>query len=147
MWTTPPGWRWMRRKRLPAVFACAGIALFALLVGLEIAAEGTGHSIDPTDQMNYNTYALRNDSSSRLYFHLCRDVKCTQLDSHFDWVALQTGAVDDEQVYWGTTTPSAFAVAAIPGATGTWRCLVVDAAKKAPAKVDLPLSSAGNCAS
>jgi hypothetical protein len=30
----------------------AGLAVFALLFGLEIAAEANGHSIDPPDPLN-----------------------------------------------------------------------------------------------
>src|SRR4051812_34929135 len=72
-WPTPPGWRWMRRKRLPVVLVCAGILVSVLLFAAEVANEANGHSIDPTDPMNYNFYALRNDSASDLYVHLCSD--------------------------------------------------------------------------
>jgi hypothetical protein len=93
--------------------------------------------------MNYNTYGLRNDSTTPLYVHLCADDRCATLDGHFDWIAVKPGAADNEQVYWGSSTPSVYAVALTP--RDARRCLVLNAAKKASAKVDTPLSSAGAC--
>lgn len=124
----------------------AGLVVFALLFGLELAAEANGHSIDPTDPMNYNTYALGNDSPTTLYVHLCADKKCAKLDGHFDWVAVKPGSADDEKVSWGSPTPSVYAVAMTPSGVGR-RCLVLNAAKKVSAKVDTPLSLAGACGS
>lgn len=54
--------RWARRNKVPAALLATGAVGLTLLVGLEAAAERGGHSLDPTDPMNYNTYALRNDS-------------------------------------------------------------------------------------
>ncbi|MDQ1731119.1 MAG: hypothetical protein QOK10_1278, partial [Pseudonocardiales bacterium] len=113
-WSTPPGWRWMRRKRLPVVLVSGALIVLTVLFGLEIASEANGHSIDPTDPMNYNTYALRNDSTTPQYVHLCADEKCATLDGHLDWVPVRPGSADDEQVYWGWSTPSVFAVALTP---------------------------------
>jgi len=134
----------MRRKRLPVVLVSGALVVFTLLFGLEIAADANGHSIDPTDPMNYNTYVLRNDSTTALYIHLCADTNCATLDRHSDWATFKPGEADDDQVYWGSSTPTVYAVALTPSFAGR-RCLVLNAAKKAAAKVDAPLSSAGAC--
>ena len=132
----------MRRGRLLVILISVGLIVFVLLAGLEIVAEANGHSLDPTDQMNYNTYALRNDSRTQLYVHLCADERCARLDGPLDWVAVKPGSADEEQVYWGSPWPTVYAVALRPsGAEG--RCVVLNAAKKASATVDVPLSSAG----
>jgi hypothetical protein len=119
--------------------------MFALLFGLEIAAEAKGHSLDPTDPTNYNTYTLRNDSASQLYVHLCADAKCAHLDDHVDWVPVEPGSADDAQVYWGSSTPDVYAIATAPGGSSGWRCLMLDASSKSPEEVDAPLSSAVRC--
>ncbi|HEU5268833.1 MAG TPA: hypothetical protein VFU36_02830, partial [Jatrophihabitans sp.] len=67
---------------------CGALA-FAALLGLEALAEAGGHSLDPTDPMNYNTYVLRNDLPAAAYLHLCADSTCARLDQHTDWVAVQ----------------------------------------------------------
>jgi hypothetical protein len=136
----------MRRKRL-LVLVAATVAVFALLLRLEIAVEANGHSIDPTDPMNYNTYALRNDSATQLYVHLCAGTKCARLERHIDWVPVTPGSAVDEQVYWGSSTPAVYAVATAPDGSGVQLCVALDASKKAPAKVDAPLSSGGSCGS
>jgi hypothetical protein len=151
-WSTPPGWRWLRRRRLPIVLIGAGVLLFgfampfgfAALFGVEILDEAHGHSLDPTDPMNYNRYALRNDSTTPLYVHLCADPSCVALDGHFDWDLVNPGSADDQEVYWGSSTPTAYAVARSPSDTGR-RCLLLNAATKAQALVDSPLSLAGTC--
>jgi len=143
-WSTPPGWRWIRRRsRLPIVLA--GVGALALLTpfGLEIAAEANGHSLDPTDPMNYNSYAIRNDSSTPLYTHLCADPNCVSLQAEASWVAINPGSVDDEQVYWGSST-TAYAVVRSPSDVEQ-RCLLLNTAHKAPTELDVPLSSAGAC--
>jgi hypothetical protein len=136
----------MRRRRLPVVLICAAVLIFGSLFGLEVAAEANGHSLDPTDPMNYNSYALRNDSSTLLYVHLCADPKCAVLEGHFDWDPINPGSTETQQVYWGSATPTAYAVTRSPGNTGR-RCLLLNAATKAQALVDSPLSSAGICGS
>lgn len=122
----------------------AGALACLSLFGLEVAAEANGHSFDPTDAMNYNRYALRNDSSTPLYVHLCADPTCTRLADHVDWDPINPGSAETQQVYWGSTTPTAYAVARSPSDTGR-RCLLLNAAAKAAAVVDTPLSSAGAC--
>jgi len=135
-----------KRGARPLLALAAAAALgIALLWGLEVAAERGGYSLDPTDPMNYNAYALRNDSSTTLYVHLCSDAACARLDEHFDWITVRAGAAADEQVYWGPGDSAVYAVASdtTPGATR--RCLVLDAGTKASATVDAPFSSAGRC--
>jgi hypothetical protein len=100
------------------VLVSGALIVLTVLFGLEIASEANGHSIDPTDPMNYNTYALRNDSTTPQYVHLCADEKCATLDGHLDWVPVRPGSADDEQVYWGWSTPSVFAVALTPSGAG-----------------------------
>ncbi len=138
-------WRWVRRHKLLAALLTIGVIVLTLLYGLEVAAERGGHSIDPTDPMNYNSYALRNDSATALYVHRCADPACTRLDQHFEWIAVRAGSATDEQVYWGPGESAGYAVATSTTTAGARRCLLVDAETKASAPVDLPLSSAGSC--
>lgn len=49
--------------------------------------------------MNYNAYALRNDSARPVYLHLCADTACAKLDGHFDWMRVDPGRADTEQIY------------------------------------------------
>lgn len=122
----------------------AAVLIFGLLFGLEVAAEANGHSLDPTDPMNYNSYALRNDSSTPLYVHLCADQNCASLQAEASWVALDPGSVDHEQVYWGSSTPTAYLVVRSPSDVEQ-RCLLLDAANKSSVTRDVALSSAVTC--
>jgi hypothetical protein len=133
---TKSGTRW--------ALLCGALA-FGGLVGLSALAEAGGHSLDPTDPMNYDTYALHNDSPATAYVHLCADAVCTHLEQHAGWVQVNPGAADDEQVYWGSNGGAVYAVAASPSANAAKRCLVLVAARPASATVDAPLSSAGAC--
>ncbi len=139
--------RWVRRNKVPTALLATGAIGATLLFGLEAAAERGGHSLDPTDSMNYNTYALRNDSPAALYVHLCSDPACARLDGNADWVIVRAHSAADEQVYWGPGESAGYAVASDPTTRSARRCLVLNAAAKAPATVDAPLSSAGHCAS
>jgi hypothetical protein len=144
-WSTPPGWRWLRRRRLPIVLSTASaLFLVGAVTSLLVWAEANGVVFDPTDPANYNDYALRNDSSTPLYVHRCADPNCASLQGEASWVAINPGSVDDEQVYWGSATPTAYAVATSPSDTGR-RCLLLNAEHKTPGKLDIPLSSAGTC--
>ena len=138
--------RWKRSRARTALLATGAVG-FVLLWGLEIAAERGGHSLDPTDAMNYNTYALHNDSAGPLSVHLCADAQCRQLDSHTDWITVLPGSVTDEEVYWGSDVSAVYAVASDSTAGSTRWCLVLSAATKAAATVDAPLSLAGRCGS
>ena len=137
--------RWTLRSKLVAALVTAGALGFSLLFVLEIAAERGGHSLDPTDPMNFNSYALRNDSQAALHIHRCADPSCAQLEAHSDWIIVQPGTAAREQVYWGETIPVVYAVASNPSTAGGRRCLVLNAATKASATVDAPLSSARHC--
>jgi|GEM_PF-4179894 len=96
--------------------------------------------------MNYDSYALRNDTPGMLYVHLCADPACARLDRHFEWITVRPGAAMEEQVYWGPGESAGYAVASDPATGSAWQCLVLDAAAKAPTTVDAPLSSASTCA-
>jgi hypothetical protein len=133
-----------RRRWVPVTLL--GVALtVAALYALEVVAEAGGHSLDPTDPMNYNSYALRNDLSSPAYVHMCADTNCAQLDPHGDWLEVTPGAADEESVYWGSSVPTVYAVASAPSPAGPRRCLVLNAAHKAPGTTSVPLSSAQPC--
>ncbi|MDQ1742885.1 MAG: hypothetical protein QOE23_1224 [Pseudonocardiales bacterium] len=134
----------MRRNKALTALLATGALGATLLSGLEAAAERGGHSLDPTDSMNYNGYSLRNDSPAALYVHLCSDLGCARLDSHFDWITVRPGKATAEQVYWGPGESAGYAVTSDPAAGSARRCLV-DAAAKASAPVDVPLSSATPC--
>jgi len=146
-WPTPPRWRWLRRTRLKVVSSVVAVAAaVALVVGLFVAegiAEAGGHSLDPTDPMNYDSFALVNDSPSTLYVHLCADSRCSRLESHFDWTAIAPGSSETEQVYWDPGSFAAYAVSDRPGRNE--RCLRLDASTEATAKVSVHLSSARSC--
>lgn len=135
----------MQGNKLLATLLATAVLGLAVLVGLEAAAERGGHSLDPTDAMNFNSYALRNDAPTARYVHLCSDAACTRLDDHFEWIAVRPGTSTEEQVYWGPDESAVYAVAGAPTTTGAHRCLVLDAAAKATAMVDEPLSAAGQC--
>lgn len=137
--------RWARRHKARTALLATGAAGFVLLYGLEVAAERGGHSIDPTDAMNYDSYALRNDTAITRFVHLCDDPACSQLEHHFEWISVWPGTAAEEQVYWG---PGESAVYAVATATdGPRQCLVLNASVKTSATVDAPLSSAGHCGS
>jgi hypothetical protein len=145
--TVGMSWRWVRHNKIATMVVATGAVGLTLLAGLEAAAERGGHSLDPTDAMNYNTYALRNDSPAALYVHLCSDRACARLDEHFEWIPLRPGSATDEQVYWGSDGYAIYAVAGAPTTAGAHRCLVLNASTKAATTVDAPLSAALRCAS
>jgi hypothetical protein len=120
-------------------------AAVAVLFGLEGLAESQGHSFDPTDPMNYDSFALRNDAATPLYVHLCADATCSRLDSHFDWVVMQPGSSDTEQVYWGRDSRAVYAVATAPAPGDGLRCLTLNASKKTTSATVAPLSAAAAC--
>lgn len=132
----------LRSRTRPALLA-TGAAGFLLLYGLEVATERGAQSPGPADSANYTSYALRNDSSTALYVHLCADPACAQLDSRTDWVTVRPGTTADVQVPWDPAEPTGYAVAT--DTAGSQRCLVLDATGKQPGTVDTPLSSAGHC--
>jgi len=136
----------MRRRRWPLVLVATAAMANAVLFGLEGLAESHGHSLDPTDSMNYDFFALRNDSATPRYVHLCDDASCTRLDGHFDWVAVRPGSLDTEQVYWDSSSTAVYAVATSPALGSGSRCLVLNASTKLTSTADAPLSTAGPCA-
>jgi hypothetical protein len=91
-----------------------------------------GWRFDPTDPMNYDSCALRNDAAAQLYVHLCAESTCTRLDSHFDWVVVRPGSSDPEQVYWGAASQAVYAVATTPAQAGGLRCLTLNARRSPP---------------
>jgi hypothetical protein len=138
-------WRFLPRTRSGRLLLLCGVLGFAALLGLESLAEAGGHSLDPTDPMNYDSYALVNDSAATVYVHLCADSGCARLDQHTDWTPVQPGAGDTEQVYWGAGAYAVYAVASAPNVGAARRCLLLDASQQAANRVTAPLSSAAAC--
>jgi hypothetical protein len=132
----------MRRRRWPWVLVAAVVAV---LLGLEGLAESQGHSLDPTDPMNYDYFALRNDAATPLYVHLCAEATCTRLDGHFGWVVVQPVSSDTERVYWGRDFGAVYAVATAPALGAGLRCLTVSASKKTTSPTVALLSTAAAC--
>jgi hypothetical protein len=143
-WSTPPGWRWIRRSWLGPVIALGMAAFLVGMMALEALANSHGGSLDPTDPINFNSFALTNDSGGRLYVHLCEDAACRKLDGNFDWVAVNPAGTDTEQVGWGFGQVT-YAVSNNGRGEGGYRCLQVDDSKKIISTTVAPLSRATPC--
>lgn len=145
-WDTPDGWRWMRRRKARYVLTAVVATGVAIVFAISLLVSSTGHSVDPTDPINFNTYAITNDYPDARYLHLCGDDKCSALDRHSDWTRLEPGSETRASVYWGTSTPTAYRVAITPDSSGTGSCLTLDAKAKASSTVTELLSAATQCA-
>lgn len=138
-------WQLLPRSGWGKLAMLCGVLVLSALFGLEALAESGGHSLDSTDPMNYDRYALRNDLSTTAYVHLCADNGCARLAQHTDWIELKPGAADQEQVYWGPGASAMYAVASAPNVGAVRGCLLLDANHKTTSAVNAPLSTATPC--
>jgi hypothetical protein len=140
---TAPGGR--RGQFLLLLGLVAGLAvMLGSCVGFEAFTEArTGHSLDPTDPMNYDFFLVRNDTSAALQVHLCADSACSRLDEHFGWEPVAARTTRREQVYWGKGEVGVYAVTATD--RKHWTCLQLDASVKRDAPFEVPLSTARAC--
>jgi hypothetical protein len=116
----------------------------ALGLGLEDSSTGGAHAVDPSDDGNFNTYALVNDTKTPVILYLCLDAPCTKINDHSRWIPLAPGESTSQNEYWNPGISYGFKIATSPRGR---RCLTIKAETKAPDTVTIPLSTATTCPS
>ncbi|WP_045877144.1 hypothetical protein [Pseudofrankia sp. DC12] len=135
----------MGRKgnRLLLVFGAVVLAgVMALGLGLTGSSNTGAHATDPSDDGNFNTYALVNDSKARVIVYLCLDTPCTQINTRSAWIPMAPGESITRNEYWNPGVGYGFKIATSPRGR---RCLTINADTKAPKTVTIPLSTAKSC--
>lgn len=135
----------MGRKgnRLLLVLGAVVLAgVMALGLGLTGGSTSGAHATDPSDDGNFNTYALVNDAKTRVIVYLCLDAPCTQINTRSAWIPLAPGESVTQNEYWNPGVSYGFKIATSPRGR---RCLTINADTKEPKTVTIPLSTAKPC--
>jgi hypothetical protein len=132
-------------RLVPALLVLGAVLIagvMALGLSLTGSAKADAHAFDPSDDGNFNTYALVNDAKTPVVLYLCTDAPCTQVNTRSAWISLAPGESVHENEYWNPGVRYGFKIATSPHGR---RCLTIDASGKASHTVMVPLSTATTC--